>query len=286
MSLSESVPLFSGNDMFERFIHKTLRIPYKLRIVEDTGGSGTPIVFLHGIASSSLTWRNVVPLLDSTVRVITIDLLGFGDSPKPDWSEYQMSDHADAVARTIQSLSLKNVVVVGHSMGSLIAVDLAKRHPKLVARLVLCSMPLYINEDLHGIMGEYTKTDRYINNAYFNVYQAVIDRPDLTLKNAKRVVKLAGNETSFRLDETTWNPFKSSLKNTIENQTTLHDIQQLTIPITIVYGRFDVFVISRYFKQLAKEYSNITVIAVAGRHEISPKYAQVVAPIIMAGPKA
>lgn len=266
--------------MFDKFLHKTLRIPYKLSVTENSG-SGMPIVFLHGIASSSFTWRNVLPIVGSGYRRITIDLLGFGNSPKPEWAHYSLVDHADAVARTIKKLRLKQpVILVGHSMGSLIAVSLANRHPKLVKRLVLCSMPLYMNNDLDSSVVEYKKTDRALNNAYFNVYQAITERPDLTLKGARQIVKLAGNETSFRLDETTWVPFKQSLKNSIEGQSTLSDIQSIDAPIDILYGRFDVFVISKYFKKLAQTHKNISIHAVNGRHEISPLYARKIVEVI------
>lgn len=265
--------------MFDQLVHKTLRVPYRLAVTYDKG-SGEPIVLLHGIASSSMTWRNVTPLLSANKRVIALDLLGFGDSPKPDWSHYNLDDHAQAVARTIKKLHLKNVTLVGHSMGSLIAVNVAYRYPRLVKQLVLCSMPLYVNNDIAASVDAYKKTDRHLSNAYFSVYQALAERPELTLKGAQQIVKLAGNDTSFRLDETTWVPFKQSLKNSIENQTTLREINMLRIPISIFYGQFDVFVISKYFKQLAKNHRNISVTKVTGRHEITPQYAKKVATLL------
>lgn len=265
--------------MLDHFVHKTLRIPYKLTVAYDSG-SGEPIILLHGIASNSTTWRNVTPLLPDNKRVVAFDLLGFGVSPKPDWATYNLDDHAKAVAATIKKLRLKRVTLVGHSMGSLIAVHVASQYPKLVKQLVLCSMPLYVNDDITNAVASYKKTDRHLSNAYFSVYQAIAERPELTLKGAQQIVKLAGNDTSFRLDESTWTSFKQSLKNSIENQTTLSELATLRIPITILYGQFDVFVISKYFKQLAKSHLNVTVIKVAGRHEITPQYAKKVAAVL------
>ncbi|MFO0882265.1 MAG: alpha/beta hydrolase [Candidatus Saccharimonadales bacterium] len=266
--------------MFDRFIHKTLGRPYRLTVTQDIG-RGTPVVFLHGIASSSLTWRNVTPKIDThQYRLITIDLLGFGTSPKPDWSNYSADEHAAAVITTIKKLHVGPVILVGHSMGSLIAARIASLHTELVKHLILCSMPLYQNGDIDDSINAYKKTGRQISNAYFKVYQALAKRPDFTLKGAKEVMKMGGDDTSFRLDETTWQPFKQSLKNTIEQQTAFSDVKNLTVPTDIIYGSYDLFVLGNYFKEFATVNKNITVTQVSGRHEITPKYATAIVKLI------
>lgn len=266
--------------MFDKLVHKYLRRPYSLS-VQIHSKKGKPIIFLHGIASSRITWRNVLPLFSPKHSCITIDLLGFGESPKPNWKSYNLDDHTEAVAHTIKKLRLKSKpTIIGHSMGSLVAARLATKHPELVNSLVLCSMPLYINDDLAKSLETYKKSDKYKNNAYFNIYQAISARPESTIKNAKRVTKIAGKDTSFRLDKQTWLPFQNSLKNSIENQTTFTDIKKLKMPINIIYGRFDIFVLSKYYKILQNSQKNITVYKINARHEITPSYAKHIATII------
>lgn len=261
------------------FMHKVLRQPYKLRVVYDSGVKRQPIVFLHGIASSSLTWRNVLPLVDEQYRVICLDLLGFGASPKPDWSLYDVGTHAKAAARTIRSLHLRQpVVLVGHSMGSLVAVEIATRHSKLISRLILCSTPLYMKEEL-AINSPYTPADKRINNAYFKTYQALLRKPELLLKGAAQLIRIAGNDTSFRLDQSTWTAFSRSLVNTIENQKTMQQLQTLTLPIDIIYGRYDILLISRYLRRFEQR-PNIRVSSLAAGHDISKLYARKLATIL------
>lgn len=71
-------------------------------------------------------------------------MLGFGRSPKPH-STYTYDDHVAAVHATIQSIGLKQVALVGHSLGALIALRYSVTHPSQVSRLVLFNPPMYID---------------------------------------------------------------------------------------------------------------------------------------------
>ena len=261
-------------------VHKHLRLPYRLSVTHDSK-VGTPVVFLHGIASSSITWRNVIPLVSDTHRAITLDLLGFGDSPKPDWQEYTLDEHAAAVARTIRLMRLKRpVILVGHSMGSLIAVAVAKQYPKLVSRLVLCSTPIYLSGDMQKVYEANRSSDRYINNVYFKIYDAIRNSPEFTLKSAERIMRFAADATSFRLDEGTWVSFQKSLKNSIENQTTYADMMALDIQTDCIYGSLDVFVSGKYLRQIEALNPRVRLHKIAVRHEITEKYAKKVVEVI------
>lgn len=69
-------------------------------------------------------------------RIIAVDLPGFGEAPEPTRT-LTMARHADLVAAYLRSADVADVVVIGHSMGSQIAAELAARHPDLVAGVVL-----------------------------------------------------------------------------------------------------------------------------------------------------
>src|SRR5438105_5252802 len=87
----------------------------KLHYVEE--GSGDPIVFLHGVPTSSYLWRNIIPHLSSHARCIALDLIGFGKSDKPD-IDYTVFDHIHYLEGFIQSLNLRDITFVLHGWGS------------------------------------------------------------------------------------------------------------------------------------------------------------------------
>lgn len=207
-----------------------------LHVARDVG-EGPVVVFLHGIASSSLTWTNVVPLLEGRYRAICIDLLGFGGSPIPERAEYTLAEHVDAVARTIRSLRLREpFVLVGHSMGGLIAPRYAARHPKRVSRLVLVSPPIYVNPEALS-----DDRDRLVQDFYLKAYRYIRENREFTLRNGGIVGNLLQIPRVMDINERTWVPFVKSLEHTIESQTTISDLAALRVPVEIVYGTLDEF---------------------------------------------
>ncbi|SEL09367.1 haloalkane dehalogenase [Streptacidiphilus jiangxiensis] len=97
------------------------------------GGSGTPIVFLHGNPSSSHLWREILPAVGGG-RLLAPDLIGMGGSGKPD-SAYRFADHARYLDAWFDALGLDGVVLVGHDWGGALAFDWAARHPERVRGL-------------------------------------------------------------------------------------------------------------------------------------------------------
>jgi pimeloyl-ACP methyl ester carboxylesterase len=91
---------------------------------------------LHGITDSWYSFSGVLPLLYDTYHVYALDQRGHGDSDRPERG-YNMSDFAADVVAFMDAMGLQNATVVGHSMGSLVAQQLAIVAPDRVARLIL-----------------------------------------------------------------------------------------------------------------------------------------------------
>jgi pimeloyl-ACP methyl ester carboxylesterase len=101
----------------------------------------TPVVLLHGLNDSHLTWRQIAPELARDRRVFALDLPGHGDSGRPD-AGYEVAWYARSVARWIEVLGLDprgQVDIVGHSLGGGIALMLLAVCRPRIRRLVLAA---------------------------------------------------------------------------------------------------------------------------------------------------
>jgi pyruvate dehydrogenase E2 component (dihydrolipoamide acetyltransferase) len=97
------------------------------------------LVFLHGLAGSLTTWTNLMPAFVDRYRVAAIDLPGHGGSDKTDpaATDYSLAALASAVGEAIAGAGLAPAVLIGHSLGGAVAVQIALDRPKLVQGLVL-----------------------------------------------------------------------------------------------------------------------------------------------------
>lgn len=102
----------------------------------DWGGSGQPLVLLHGLASNSLIWKLVAPLLARRFRVLALDQRGHGPSDKPD-DGYDFQAITGDLQAFIEALSLERPALVGHSWGANVALQFAAERPDAVSWLAL-----------------------------------------------------------------------------------------------------------------------------------------------------
>ena len=108
----------------------------KLRYVDTGPRNGQPIIFLHGATDSSHSWSMTTPFLSDSYRILALDQRGHGASEKPTFG-YSVAQYADDVVAFMDKLRLQQAVIVGHSMGSFIAHQLASAYPNRVSKLVL-----------------------------------------------------------------------------------------------------------------------------------------------------
>ncbi|MGD2185924.1 MAG: haloalkane dehalogenase [Desulfobacterales bacterium] len=109
--------------------------PFRSRFIEVNGsnihyieeGTGDPIVFIHGNPTSSYLWRNIIPYLTPYGRCIALDLIGMGQSDKPE-IDYRLVDHIGYVEGFIEKMKLTNVTFVIHDWGSALGFHYAMHH--------------------------------------------------------------------------------------------------------------------------------------------------------------
>jgi pimeloyl-ACP methyl ester carboxylesterase len=106
----------------------------------EKGTEGPTLVFIPGLGGTTRYWQGRVGALEKNYRILMVDPLGFGDSPKP-WSRYTVDRHVNALYQTL--INEKRFVLIGRSMGTLLSIAYAARHPEQVERLVLLSIPFF-----------------------------------------------------------------------------------------------------------------------------------------------
>lgn len=191
--------------------------------VTDFGGTGKVVILLHGFMATSLYWRRLVPSLQkSGYRVITIDLLGFGRAAKVPAETYNYDEHVQHVADQIAALKLTQpFVLVGHSMGGLLAARYSIVHPGKIGKLVLLNPPLYKDrQQAHQSLRGTGKFYRFILDSRFrNLFWQLV-----------RHLPNTGHDFAAR---------ELSLKNIVEAAELLADLQAINTPTELLIGLKD-----------------------------------------------
>lgn len=114
-----------GRSDYQNFIEADVRFfKYEELDIKYTDiGVGNTILFIHGLGSSSFTWRHLYKYYSLDYRVISLDLKGFGDSSKPINRKYTVSDQAKIIHRFIENMDLSDVTLVGNSYGGAVVLS-------------------------------------------------------------------------------------------------------------------------------------------------------------------
>jgi haloalkane dehalogenase len=120
----------------------------------EAGSPGHPVaLFLHGNPTSSYIWRNVIPLVAPMAHCVAPDLIGFGQSGKPN-IEYRFADHVRYLDAFLAKAGISSAFVIAHDWGSALAFHLAARRPEFIHGLAFMEfirpMPTWDDFDAAG----------------------------------------------------------------------------------------------------------------------------------------
>ncbi|MBB4801149.1 pimeloyl-ACP methyl ester carboxylesterase [Flavobacterium nitrogenifigens] len=99
-------------------------------------GKGNAIVLLHGFLENKKMWTEYADFFSKTHRVITIDLLGHGESD-PLGYVHEMEENANVVNEVLEFLKIEKAIILGHSMGGYVGLAFAELYPQKIQKLVL-----------------------------------------------------------------------------------------------------------------------------------------------------
>jgi len=247
-------------------------------------GAGDPIVFLHGNATSSYMWRNIMPYMEGRGRLIAIDNIGQGDSarlPNSGSDSYTLAEHQTYIDGTLDALGVRdNVTFVMHDWGGPLGMTWAHRHADRVKALaysevLVCNHESYDDyPDAVGAMLQMLRTpegERLVLEENFFVEKVftagVIREIDAeTMAEVRRPYKEPGESRRATLTWPRQIPIEgdpadvSELMETLSAWMQTNDVPKLFInvePGQIVFER-DL--------EILRSWSNSTEVVVRGRH--------------------
>jgi pimeloyl-ACP methyl ester carboxylesterase len=239
-------------------------------------GDGPAVVLLHGLGNNHESWSYVLEHFDNTVRVVAFDLLGFGDAPKPA-IKYTPADHAQAVIDTLDSIGVKGAVIAGHSMGCIVAIEVAAKRPDLVCHLVLAGAPLYQRRPRRGFFARLFHAE----SLYFRIFDIAADYPEALKATGKLADDLIPFVKGMEITDETWPAFRASLENTITQYETYRTATKLEVPALFLNGIFDFFIIRRVNQRAVRANRHyLRSKTMLGPHELTPRQGKHVARII------
>ncbi|MGB2992014.1 MAG: alpha/beta hydrolase [Paenisporosarcina sp.] len=133
----------------------------KRNYINVSGKGPKTVVFAHGFGCDQLVWRDIAPAFEEDYQVVLFDYVGSGRSDKSQYSPERYSSlkgYAHDVLEVCDALELKNIVLVGHSVSSMVGVLASIERPELMEKLIMIGpSPRYLNEP--GYQGGFEKSD-------------------------------------------------------------------------------------------------------------------------------
>jgi haloacetate dehalogenase len=166
-------PTSTLNGLFPGFEHRTFEVGAGIQIAATIGGSGPPLLLLHGHPQTRAIWHRVAPVLAQHFTLVIADLRGYGDSSKPagnaDHDNYSKRVMAQDQLTVMQGLGFDRFNVLAHDRGARVAHRLAVDHARAVSRTILL--------DIAPTLAMYEQTDYAFARAYWHWFFLIQPAP-------------------------------------------------------------------------------------------------------------
>ncbi|MEJ2866085.1 alpha/beta fold hydrolase [Actinomycetospora flava] len=241
-----------------------------VRLAYRDRGEGDPVVFVHGTPSYSHEWRHVVPHVEAAGhRVITYDLLGYGDSERPLDRDTSVGAQTDLLLALLDELGVENPTLITHDIGGAIGQRVAVLHPGRIRRLMLIDTVSYDSwpsATWQEIIR--ARLDSYASMSAAD-FEAMLTR-QLTMTVADEAVMTGDDLRAFLA------PHRTAVGRTsfFEHQVRHYDARytreisdrlgEIAIPVRIVWGREDRWQPVSYAEKLAADIPGALLVVLDG----------------------
>ena len=228
--------------------YQVLKKPLTLKKRHDYCASKHPkltVIMLHGIASSAGTYEHALIHLEKNpslkdVRFITLDWLGHGKSYASKKLGYTISEQIKALNTTIKNLRIATpIILMGHSMGTVLAAHFSIKYPKVAQEMILISTPIYSEKDLE---------DPRLEEG-MKAFTAAVARYQKKFIESKQ--------------------FLASMEQVVKSPKNYEAFANISVPTTIFYGAEDTYILPSNIRAIAKNNPYIKAVKTEGKHHVS-----------------
>ena len=208
-----------------------------IRYLEE-GNSAKTLLLLHGLGASAERWEGVIPLFAKKFKVIVPDLIGFGYSDKP-MVDYTTDYFLGFISKFVKKVGIKEMNIIGSSLGGQIAAEFIINHNVNVRKLVLVSPS--------GVMKHSTPAlDAYISAALYPSTDSALNAFQVMSGRKKIDEKIVSGFVERMQLPNAKMAFMSTLLGLNNSQVITEKLQLITIPTLIVWGENDSVIPIKY----------------------------------------
>ena len=239
------------------------------------------VLFIHGLGSSSLAWRDIPDALSEYFHTITIDLIGFGVSEKPETADYTIKGFSKFIVDFlierigIEKKEHKKIILVGHSLGGYIAAQVAIENKEMIEKLVLIDSSGLL-EGPTQLLKDYRVAATEVNpvTRYEKVKRVLED-----LYGPSRLLPVAVDLFDYTIEKPgAKHAFEAAFDNSTTTQIEKDGFKQLDdIPCLIIWGENDNLIPIEYYNRFRQKLpkAKYETIADAGHAPFAEKTALV-----------
>ncbi|MBE4908542.1 alpha/beta hydrolase [Bacillus luteolus] len=212
-----------------------------------------PILLIHGFASSTYTFRRILPLLQERYSIIAVDLPGFGKSEKSTSFIYSFENYAKVMIECIHKFGFSTTHIVAHSMGGQIALNMARLAPEKINKLVLLCSSGYLNPaNKYLVWSSYFPFfDKFIY--YYIRRKEVKDHLKNVFFNQNLINEDLIHEFGRPLAEKGFYKALIRLLRHREGDLPSHQLQKIKVPTLLIWGKEDRVVPVAVGKRLVRD---------------------------------
>lgn len=212
----------------------------------EEGSGEKTLLFIHGLSSNLDAWKKNIEGLNQNYRSIAIDLPGYGKSSR-NRKDYALKDYAQILKEFVEAKGLKNVILVGHSMGGQIAMHTVLEYPETFEKLVLIApagIETFTEQEARLMKMSYTPAmvvnttdEQVLANYKLNFYE--FPRDATTMVEDRIKMKEAADFPDYA--EVVVNNIHAML-----NEPVTERIGEIEIPVLMIFGKNDMLIPNKY----------------------------------------